>query len=143
LRLDEKRKPQDGRFSAIVDKRRIDFRVSTFPTEYGEKVAMRISRSVGFYDDSGIRRIYGRKSCCSTRNDEVPYGIVLIAGPTGSGKSTTLLRCFPKLNREKLNVVSLEDPVEYEIPGVGTESVRPEIVYLANGLRPFYVRILT
>ena len=136
LRLDEKRKPQDGRFSAMVDKRRIDFRVSTFPTEYGEKVVMRILdqsaatatlESVGF-SESQLALIRDMM--------KVPYGIILIAGPTGSGKSTTLFAMLSELDRETQNVVSLEDPVEYEIPGVAQSQVRPEIDYtFANGLR--------
>lgn len=136
LRLDEKRKPQDGRFSATVEDRRIDFRVSTFPTEYGEKVVMRIldqsdatatMESVGFTGANlaAVRDIM-----------QVPYGIVLIAGPTGSGKSTTLFAMLSELDRDTENVVSLEDPVEYEIPGVAQSQVRPEIDYtFANGLR--------
>ncbi len=136
LRLDEKRKPQDGRFSATVEKRRIDFRVSTFPTEYGEKVVMRILdqsdttatlESVGF---TGAHLAEVREMM------KVPYGIVLIAGPTGSGKSTTLFAMLSALDRETANVVSLEDPVEYEISGVAQSQVRPEIGYtFANGLR--------
>lgn len=136
LRLDEKRKPQDGRFSAIVEKHRIDFRVSTFPTEYGEKVEMRILdqsdatatlESVGF---TGPQLAEVRDMV------KAPYGIILIAGPTGSGKSTTLFAMLSELDREKANVVSLEDPVEYEIPGVAQSQVRPEIGYtFASGLR--------
>ncbi|MEK7086289.1 MAG: GspE/PulE family protein [Patescibacteria group bacterium] len=136
LRLDEKRKPQDGRFSAMVDKRRIDFRISTFPTEHGEKVVMRILDqsdttttldSVGFTEEALVEVRAMMK---------VPYGIVLIAGPTGSGKSTTLFAMLSELDREKFNVVSLEDPVEYEIPGVAQSQVRPEIDYtFASGLR--------
>lgn len=136
LRLDEKRKPQDGRFSATVDKRRIDFRVSTFPTEYGEKVVMRILdqsattttlESVGFSPENlaSVREMM-----------KTPYGIILIAGPTGSGKSTTLFAMLSELDRETQNVVSLEDPVEYQIPGVAQSQVRPEIGYtFASGLR--------
>ncbi|HWU24679.1 MAG TPA: GspE/PulE family protein [Candidatus Paceibacterota bacterium] len=136
MRLDERRKPQDGRFSATVEGRRIDFRVSTFPTQFGEKVVMRIldrSKSVatleslGFSesDTKSIRSILAR-----------PYGIVLISGPTGSGKSTTLFAMLSALDREAANVVSLEDPVEYEIPGVSQSQVRPEIGYtFASGLR--------
>jgi len=136
LRLDEKRKPQDGRFSATVEKRRIDFRVSTFPTEYGEKVVMRILdqsdatatlTSVGFTQEEleAVRDMM-----------KTPYGIILIAGPTGSGKSTTLFSMLSELDREKNNVVSLEDPVEYQISGVAQSQVRPEIGYtFASGLR--------
>src|ERR1035437_7538000 len=136
LRLDEKRKPQDGRFSATVDDRRIDFRISTFPTEYGEKVVMRIldqSDATATLDSVG----FTESELVQVREMmKVPYGIILIAGPTGSGKSTTLFAMLSELDREKSNVVSLEDPVEYEIPGVSQSQVRPEIDYtFASGLR--------
>lgn len=136
LRLDERRKPQDGRFSAMVESHRIEFRVSTFPTEYGEKVEMRILdrsdvtmtlESLGFSESQlfEIREMM-----------KVPFGIILIAGPTGSGKSTTLFSMLSETNRETANVVSLEDPIEYEIPGVAQSQVRPEIGYtFASGLR--------
>ncbi|MEK7554202.1 MAG: GspE/PulE family protein, partial [Patescibacteria group bacterium] len=136
LRLDEKRKPQDGRFSAAVEKRHIDFRVSTFPTEYGEKVVMRILDQSG--TTATLESLGLTDSQLSVISDIVkaPYGIVLIAGPTGSGKSTTLFAMLSKLDREKSNVVSLEDPIEYEISGVAQSQVRPEIDYtFANGLR--------
>jgi len=136
LRLDEKRKPQDGRFSATVEKRRIDFRVSTFPTEYGEKIVMRIldqSASTTTLESVG----FTSANLAIVRDMmKVPYGIILIAGPTGSGKSTTLFAMLSETDRETLNVVSLEDPVEYEIPNVSQSQVRPEIGYtFANGLR--------
>lgn len=136
LRLDEKRKPQDGRFSATVERRRIDFRVSTFPTEYGEKVVMRIldqSDAIATLESVGLS---GAQLTQIRDMMKIPYGIVLIAGPTGSGKSTTLFAMLSELDRETANVVSLEDPVEYEIPGVAQSQVRPEIGYtFANGLR--------
>jgi type IV pilus assembly protein PilB len=136
LRLDEKRKPQDGRFSAMVEKRKIDFRVSTFPTEYGEKVVMRIldqSDSTATLESVGFTGAYLAEI---REMMKVPYGIILIAGPTGSGKSTTLFAMLSELDREKANVVSLEDPVEYEITGVSQSQVRPEIGYtFASGLR--------
>ncbi|HUD02712.1 MAG TPA: GspE/PulE family protein [Candidatus Paceibacterota bacterium] len=136
MRLDEKRKPQDGRFSARVGGNKVDFRVSTFPTYYGEKVVMRILGSASLelkLDSFGL----------SERNLEMirtaikkPYGMVLISGPTGSGKSTTLYSILNEVDREKQNVLSLEDPVEYTIPGVSQSQVRPEIGYtFANGLR--------
>ena len=136
LRLDEKRKPQDGRFSATVENRRIDFRVSTFPTEYGEKVVMRIldrSDATATLTSIGL----SNTQLAAIRDMmKVPYGIILIAGPTGSGKSTTLFAMLSETDRETENVVSLEDPVEYEIPGVAQSQVRPEIDYtFANGLR--------
>jgi len=136
LRLDEKRKPQDGRFSATVEGRRIDFRVSTFPTEYGEKVEMRIlnqSDATATLESVGL---IGEHLTSVREMMKAPYGIILIAGPTGSGKSTTLFAMLSELDREAKNVVSLEDPVEYEIPGVSQSQVRPEIGYtFASGLR--------
>lgn len=136
LRLDEKRKPQDGRFSATINSSRIDFRVSTFPTEYGEKVVMRIldqSGKVVKLDALGFTPANLESVRTMMRS---PYGIILISGPTGSGKSTTLFAMLSELDREKFNVVSLEDPIEYEIAGVAQSQVRPEIDYtFANGLR--------
>ncbi|HVV15100.1 MAG TPA: GspE/PulE family protein [Candidatus Paceibacterota bacterium] len=136
MKLDEKRKPQDGRFSARVAGNKVDFRVSTFPTYYGEKVVMRIlgaSAKVLKLEDFGL----------SKRNLEMirtaikkPYGMILISGPTGSGKSTTLYALLNEVDRDKQTVLSLEDPVEYTIPGVSQSQVRPEIGYtFANGLR--------
>jgi type IV pilus assembly protein PilB len=136
MRLDERRKPQDGRFSATVEGRRIDFRVSTFPTQFGEKIVMRILdrsktlasiETLGF-SDADLRSVKAML--------ERPYGIILISGPTGSGKSTTLFAMLSALDREAANVVSVEDPVEYEIQGVAQSQVHPEIGYtFASGLR--------
>jgi type IV pilus assembly protein PilB len=136
MRLDEKRKPQDGRFSAKVEDKRIDFRVSTFPTQYGEKVVMRIldrSKSLAALDTIGLtpRDLQTVKEILKK-----PYGIILVSGPTGSGKSTTLFGMLSSLDREGSNVVSVEDPVEYEVPGVSQSQVHPEIGYtFASGLR--------
>lgn len=136
MRLDEKRKPQDGRFTATVEGRRIDFRVSTFPTQAGEKVVMRIldsAKSVATLETIGLSPADLQKVRDIIRQ---PYGIILIAGPTGSGKSTTLFSMLSELDRETSNVVSIEDPVEYEIKGVAQSQVRPEIGYtFASGLR--------
>jgi len=136
IKLDEKRKPQDGRFSAKVEDRNIDFRVSTFPTFYGEKVVMRIlDRSAGqlTLEDLG----FAKRNLETVRKiTQQPYGIILISGPTGSGKSTTLYSMLREIDREKHNVVSLEDPVEYDITGVSQSQMRPEIGYtFASGLR--------
>lgn len=136
IRLDEKRKPQDGRFSATVEKKRIDFRVSTFPTHNGEKVVMRIldrSRAIASLDTIGLS---DRDLAAIREVIQQPYGIILISGPTGSGKSTTLFSMLSEIDRETMNVVSVEDPVEYEIPGVAQSQVFPEIGYtFASGLR--------
>ena len=136
LRLDEKRKPQDGSFFTMIEKRKIEFRVSTFPAYFGEKVVMRILDS-----EHGIRTIeqldmmpYHKQMLVDALKR--PYGLILISGPTGSGKSTTLYSMLNGVDREGSNVVSLEDPVEYQIPGVSQSQVMPEIGYtFATGLR--------
>src|SRR3989338_4224613 len=136
MRLDEKRKPQDGRFSAKIEGRKIDFRVSTFPAYFGEKIEMRI-----LYSEKGVNPL--DKMGLSERNLKLirdaikrPYGLILMSGPTGSGKSTTLYSMLNEVDRESKNVISLEDPVEYNIPGMNQSQVRPEIGYtFANGLR--------
>ncbi len=136
LRLDEKRKPQDGGFSAKIDGRKIDFRISTLPTYYGEKVVMRI-----LDPQRGVKPL--NELDLSTENLKLvmeaidrPYGLVLITGPTGSGKTTTLYSMMNELDREKENIVSLEDPVEYQISGINQSQVAPEIGYtFASGLR--------
>lgn len=136
MRLDEKRKPQDGRFSARIDGRRIDFRVSTFPAYYGEKVVMRIldqARGIRTLDEFGLEA--KTLKMIRTAMDK-PYGLILITGPTGSGKSTTLYSILNEMDRESYNVLSLEDPVEYQIEGVSQSQVRPEIGYdFSSGLR--------
>lgn len=136
LRLDEKRKPQDGGFSAKIDNRKIDFRVSTMPAYYGEKIVMRILDSqkgvhpltdLGLSEDNLklIREAISR-----------PYGLILMTGPTGSGKTTSLYSMLSELNKEDQNIVSLEDPVEYKIDGVSQSQIMPEIGYtFASGLR--------
>ena len=136
MKLDEKRRPQDGRFSAKINNRKVDFRVSTFPSYYGEKVVIRILDT-----DKGVRKIdeFG----LSERNLRLiknaikqPYGLILISGPTGSGKSTTLYSMLNETDHESKNVLSLEDPIEYNIDGISQSQVRPEIGYtFANGLR--------
>lgn len=136
LRLDEKRKPQDGRFSATIDNRKIDFRVSVLPTNHGEKVVMRIlDTEVGIHklEDTGVSK---RNIELIRKAIQQPYGIILISGPTGSGKTTTLYSMLEEIDRVEKNVLSLEDPVEYNIDGVSQSQVRPEIGYtFANGLR--------
>ncbi len=136
IRLDEKRKPQDGGFSAKIDNRKIDFRVSTMPAYYGEKVVIRILDS-----QKGIQKLdqlmLSKENLFLIREALArPYGLILITGPTGSGKTTTLYSMLDELNKEDKNIVSLEDPVEYKIDGVNQSQIVPEIGYtFASGLR--------
>ena len=136
MRLDEKRKPQDGRFAAKISGRKVDFRVSTLPTYYGEKIVMRIlDRERGFVkmEDLGLsERNYKLLRAAMSK----PHGLILISGPTGSGKSTTLYSVLNELDRETKNIITLEDPVEYHIDGVNQSQIRADIGYtFANALR--------
>ncbi len=136
MRLDEKRKPQDGRFTARIEGRKIDFRVSTFPTYFGEKVVMRL-----LDQEKGVKKlddiILNKRNIDLVRNAlGRPYGLILISGPTGSGKTTTLYSMLNEIDRDHQNVLSLEDPVEYNIEGISQSQVQPEIGYtFATGLR--------
>ncbi len=136
MRLDERRKPQDGRFSATISGRKIDFRVSTLPTYFGEKIVMRIlDRARGFIPMEKIglsdKNMKMLKAAISR-----PYGMILITGPTGSGKSTTLYSVLNELDRETKNIMSLEDPVEFYMDGINQSQIRSEIGYtFANALR--------
>lgn len=136
MKLDEKRKPQDGRFSAKIEGRKIDFRVSTFPTYYGEKIVMRIldhEKGVKKLDALGISE---RNMALIRKAIDKPYGLILISGPTGSGKTTTLYSMLGEFDKDKRNVLSLEDPIEYSIDGVNQSQIRADIGYtFANGLR--------
>lgn len=136
IKLDERRRPQDGRFSAKIAERRIDFRVSTFPTTYGEKVVLRIlDQEKGVADLTSVGLVDWQMDIVRAAISK-PYGLILITGPTGSGKSTSLYSMLQEVERTKMNVVSLEDPVEYDIDGVSQSQVRPEIGYtFASGLR--------
>lgn len=139
LRLDEKRKPQDGSFSANIDGRKIDFRVSTMPAYYGEKVVIRIldsEKGVKPLEDLGLSEV---NLNIIKEAIKKPYGLILITGPTGSGKSTTLYSMMNTLDKEKSNIVSLEDPVEYHMSDINQSQMMPEIGYtFASGLRSIF-----
>ncbi len=136
MRLDEKRKPQDGRFTTKIEGRKIDFRVSTFPTYFGEKVVMRL-----LDQEKGIKTLeqlgLSKKNISLIRAAiDKPFGLILISGPTGSGKTTTLYSMLNEMDREHQNVLSLEDPIEYNIEGISQSQVQSEIGYtFASGLR--------
>jgi len=136
MKLDEKRKPQDGRFTAKISGRKVDFRVSTFPSYYGEKVVMRIldqEKGVQTLETIGL----SKKNLELVREAlDRPYGLILISGPTGSGKTTTLYSMLNEIDKERYNVLSLEDPIEYNIDGVSQSQVHPDIGYtFATGLK--------
>ena len=136
LKIDETRIPQDGRFSTKIGEKRIDFRVSTFPTTLGEKVAIRV-----LDPEEGLKSL--NELGLQDRNLEVteeaikkPFGLILATGTTGCGKTTTLYALLRILNKEMVNIVTLEDPVEYFINGINQSQVKPEIDYtFARGLR--------
>lgn len=136
LKIDEARVPQDGRFHSVIDGNKIDFRVSTFPTSFGEKVVLRLldpSQGLRNFEQLGL---VGRNLQAVKEAMDRPFGMLLLSGPTGSGKTTTLYAILKTLNQEEVNVVSLEDPVEYFIEGVSQSQIRPEIGYtFASGLR--------
>lgn len=136
LKIDEMRVPQDGRFHVRVLNKEIDVRVATFPTTFGEKAALRIldpEIGVKTLPDLGLS---GHNLETMEHAIRKPYGMIVISGPTGSGKSTTLYAILNLLNDDSRNIVSLEDPVEYYIAGVNQSQVRPEIGYdFASGLR--------
>ncbi len=136
LKIDESRKPQDGRFHFEGENGAIDLRVSSLPVMEGEKIVMRVLDKNSSVSDLGKLGLWGRnRHILETRILE-PFGIVLITGPTGSGKSTSLYAFLQILNREERNIVTLEDPVEYFIEGINQSQIRPEIGYtFANGLR--------
>ena len=136
LKIDETRLAQDGRFSTKLGNRRVDFRVSTFPTKNGEKVVMRILDPLTGKVELPELGLDGRSAEVIERAMAKPFGSILITGPTGSGKSTTLAGMLKKMNSEDVNIVTLEDPIEYFVDGVNQSQVHEEIGYtFASGLR--------
>lgn len=136
LKIDEKRKPQDGRIRFEAEDRSVDLRVSSLPVMEGEKVVMRVLDRTGNVSDLDQLGLWGRNRNVLTTKIREPFGIVLITGPTGSGKSTTLYGFLQMLNQEERNIVTLEDPVEYFMDGINQSQIRPEIGYtFAAGLR--------
>ncbi len=138
LKIDERRLPQDGRFSFTANSESVDLRVSTLPTIHGEKVVMRLLKkniSVPTLTELGLRGYALRHVQEAIK---VPHGIIVISGPTGSGKTTTLYSILHKINTPKVNIVTLEDPVEYEISGVNQVQIHPQAgLTFASGLRAF------
>jgi type IV pilus assembly protein PilB len=138
LKIDEKRIPQDGRFTFKLKDNVVDLRIATLPTANGEKVVMRLlpkAASAPTLGDLGLR---GTALKAFEENITKPHGIILITGPTGSGKTTTLFSTLSKINSPKINILTLEDPVEYQIPGVNQVQINPQAgLTFASGLRSF------
>ncbi len=137
LKIDESRKPQDGRFRFEVNNDDyVDLRVSSLPVMEGEKIVMRVLEKNGNAGDLENLGLWGRNRSILEKKIREPFGIILITGPTGSGKSTSLYSFLQILNKEDRNIITLEDPVEYYMDGINQSQVRPEIGYtFANGLR--------
>ncbi|MFH0854196.1 MAG: GspE/PulE family protein [bacterium] len=136
LKIDETRIPQDGRMRLIVDNKTIDFRISTMPLMGKEKVVMRILDTSGGIFTLEQLGFSERQIKIINKNIEKPNGITLLTGPTGSGKSTTLYAVLNILNKESVNIITLEDPVEYTMEGVNQSQINPAINYtFATGLR--------
>ena len=124
--ISEKRKPQDGRITQVVDRMEYDIRVSVLPTVYGEKVVMRLTSKSGLTKEKsqlGLKPREMEQFDYILRN---PHGILLVTGPTGSGKSTTLYTALSELNKEDVNIITVEDPVEANIDGINQVQVNPK-----------------
>jgi type IV pilus assembly protein PilB len=138
LKIDEKRIPQDGRFTFKLGDNVVDLRVASLPTVHGEKVVMRLlpkAASAPTLADLGLR---GTAVKTFEENILKPHGIILITGPTGSGKTTTLFSVLSRVNTPRVNIVTLEDPVEYQIPGVNQVQINPAAgLTFVSGLRSF------
>ncbi len=138
MKIDERRLPQDGRFNFKSGEDEIDLRVSSLPTAHGEKIVMRLLKKSGgvpTLQDLGLRGT-------ALKNLEIamlrPHGIIIVCGPTGSGKTTTLYAVLSKINSSKVNIVTLEDPVEYQMVGVNQVQINPQAgLTFASGLRSF------
>ena len=138
MKIDEKRIPQDGRFTFKGENDTIDLRVSSLPSAWGEKIVMRLLKKTGGIPDLPELGLRGRG--LKNVEDAIlrPHGIVLICGPTGSGKTTTLYSIIQRINTPKINIMTLEDPIEYKIAGVNQVQVNPAAgLTFASGLRSF------
>lgn len=138
LKLDEHRLPQDGRFKIETDEYKISFRVSVIPVFDGEKIVMRLLNESGKI--LSLEQLGLQKTALETlkRNIAKPHGMILVTGPTGSGKTTTLYTILNILNKPEVNITTIEDPIEYRMPRINQSQVNPKIGYtFSSGLRAF------
>ena len=136
MRVNVSNVPQDGRFSFTVNKRKIDVRVSALPTEYGESFVFRLldsSKKLLSFEELGFSGPYLDKVIKLT---ELSHGMILVTGPTGSGKTTTLYTMLSKFNQPEVKIITLEDPIEYHLPGINQSQIDEKHGYdFASGLR--------
>lgn len=138
LKIDEHRMPQDGRFNFKINEQEVDIRVSVLPTVQGEKIAMRLLYKTGGIPSLPDLGLLGVPLKALETAILRPHGVILVCGPTGSGKTTTLYSVLSRLNTTRVNIASLEDPVEYEIPGINQVQINPGVgLTFASGLRSF------
>lgn len=138
LKIDEKRVPQDGRFTFRTQNDEVDLRISTLPTVHGEKIVMRLLKKSGAIPSLSDLGMRGTGLTRLETAAVVPHGIVLVTGPTGSGKTTTLYSLLNKINTPKVNIMTLEDPVEYQMEGINQVQINPQAgLTFASGLRSF------
>jgi type IV pilus assembly protein PilB len=138
LNLTERRVPQDGRFSVKAGEQNVDFRVSTMPIKHGEKVCIRILRQSGLSPDLTKLGLEGKPLEHFLAASVKPNGMILITGPTGSGKTMTLYSLINRLNTPKVNISTAEDPVEFDVMGINQVNIQPEIGYtFAVALKAF------
>ena len=138
MKIDERRIPQDGRFNFKMGEQEVDLRVSSLPTVHGEKIVMRLLKKTGGLPQLGELGLRGTQLKDIEEAITKPYGIILVTGPTGSGKTTTLYSILTKLNKPTVNIVTLEDPIEYQISGLNQVQVNPQAgLTFETGLRSF------
>ncbi len=138
MKIDERRIPQDGRFGFKLGIEEVDLRVSTLPTVFGEKIVLRLLKKTGGVPQLGELGLRGPQLKELELSITKPYGIVLVTGPTGSGKTTTLYSILTRLNKPTVNISTLEDPVEYQMPGINQVQINVQAgLTFANGLRAF------
>lgn len=138
MKIDEKRIPQDGRFNFRAGEEEVDLRVSSLPTVHGEKIVMRLLKKSGKVPTLPELGLRGKALKDLQTSVLVPHGIILITGPTGSGKTTTLYSILTKVNTPMVNIVTLEDPVEYQMVGINQVQTNPQAgLTFASGLRSF------
>jgi general secretion pathway protein E len=136
LNIAEKRLPQDGRIGLKIAGKDVDIRVSTVPTQFGERIVMRLLDKAGAVLDINQLGIEKRNLDSMLKLLSKPNGIILVTGPTGSGKTTTLYACLTQINKPDLNILTVEDPIEYQLDGIGQMQVNPKIDFtFASGLR--------